>query len=650
MMKKLLKWLAALLVLLLLGAAGFLLLAKRGANMSLAGTQLTPATVGALAVQGNPERDAYFGDLHLHTGYSMDANIFGNTVTPRQAYQFAKGEALEISGTGIQQRIRSPLDFAAVTDHAQGMGMVSLCHTPGSGAYWTLDCIGLRYKLLAMFPRIVKVNTQEESRHAQYLPGPCGGDGLTCVAAAGDVWRDTRNAANEHNQPGKFTTLIGFEYSPSLQLGGMFHRNVIFRDASVPDTVFSAADGFTEDLLRWVDTRCTGPCKALVIPHNPNFAWGMMFGDTQSDAKASSPESRALRVKYDRLVEVFQAKGSSECTRGVGNTDEECGFENIFPACKDGEDAINLKTGQHQPRCIGSNDMVRNILRKGLLEEKKLGSNPYKLGFVASTDNHNGLTGDTSERGYNGHAAPNDATPELRLGQKETLVSKAVGYSLNKLNPGGLTGVWAEQNTREFIWDALYRRESWGTSGTRIRLRFFGGFDMPANLHRQTDMVKTAYKLGVSMGGDLNAAPSGGVPSFVVWAQRDANSAPLQRLQIVKGWVDGDTTYERVFDVACSDGLRPDGKTHRCPDNGAKVNLNDCSISQDKGAAELATSWSDPDFKPSASAFYYVRVLENPVCRYSQYDAIKLGVTHPGSSPATIQERAWSSPIWYSGK
>ena len=177
MMNKLWKWLAAVLAVLLLGAAGFLLLAKRGANMTLAGTQLTAAAVGAPAVQGNPERDAYFGDLHLHTGYSMDANIFGNTVTPRQAYQFAKGEALEVSGTGIQQRIRSPLDFAAVTDHAQGMGMVSLCHTPGSGAYWSLDCIGIRYKLLAMFPRIAKVNTQEQSRHAQYLSGPCGAMG-----------------------------------------------------------------------------------------------------------------------------------------------------------------------------------------------------------------------------------------------------------------------------------------------------------------------------------------------------------------------------------------------------------------------------------------------------------------------------------------
>ena len=180
-----------------------------------------------------------------------------------------------------------------------------------------------------------------------------------------------------------------------------------------------------------------------------------------------------------------------------------------------------------------------------------------------------------------------------------------------------------------------------------MRVRFFGGYDFPADLHTKSDMVKTAYASGVPMGGDLSVAPQGKLPSFVVWAQRDANSAPLQRLQIVKGWVEGDTTREQVFDVACSDGLKPDAKTHRCPDNAAKVNLNDCSISQDKGAAELATTWVDPEFNPSNSAFYYVRVLENPVCRYSQYDAIKLGVVHPATMPATIQERAWSSPIWY---
>jgi len=647
MLKKLFKWLAALLLLVLLGAGGFLLFAQHDPDMVLSATKVAVPEAPLQGTAASSERNAYFGELHLHTAYSLDANVFGTNVDPRAAYRFAQGAPIEIDHTGIRQRIVTPLDFAAVTDHAEGIGLMSQCYTPHSGSYWSLDCIGIRYKVLLIFPRLFKANVQDGANRAIYLPGPCGKDGRKCINAAGGVWEDIQNAANEQYQPGKFTTFIGFEYSPTLLNGGMLHRNVIFRGAKVPETVFGASDGFVEDLMRWLDARCTGSCKALSIPHNSNFSWGLMFGNTNADATPVTRENLALRAKYERLVEIFQAKGSSECVRGVGSSDEECGFENIFPACKPGEEAINARTGQHTARCVAPGDTVRQVLAKGLLDEKKWGFNPYKLGFVAATDNHNGLAGDTSERGYNGHAAPNDSTPEMRLGTKDTIVSKTLGFSMTGLNPGGLTGVWAEQNTRESIWDGLYRRESWGTSGTRVRVRFFGGFDLPANLHQQTDMVKTAYDKGVPMGGDLSAAPAGKAPSFLVWALRDANSAPLQRLQIVKGWVEGASTKEQVFDVACSDGLTPDAKTHRCPDNGAKVNLSDCSISQDKGAAELSTTWTDPDFNPAASAFYYVRVLENPVCRYSQFDAIKLGVTHPAGFPATIQERAWSSPIWY---
>ena len=648
MIKKLFKWLGVFLGLCLLGVAGFLLFAKHDPDLVLSATKIMEPDAAKLAITANPERNAYFGELHLHTAYSMDANVFGTKVDPRGAYRFAQGETIEIGQTGIQQRITSPLDFAAVTDHAEGVGMVSQCYTPDSGSYWTLDCVGVRYKVLMVFPRLFKANVQDGATRAIYLPGPCGQDGRKCINAAKGVWEDIQNAANENYKPGKFTTFIGYEYSPTLQRGGMLHRNVIYRGANVPETTFSAADGFVEDLLRWLDARCTGTCKALAIPHNSNFSWGLMFGDSNSDGTPVTKENLALRAKYERLVEVFQGKGSSECARGVGNSDEECGFENLFPACLPGDLAVDPKTGQHAVQCVAPNDMVRNALRKGLLNEKKLGFNPYKFGFVAATDNHNSLAGDTSERGYNGHAAPNDSTPEMRLGMKETIVSKTLGFSINNVNPGGLTGVWAEQNTRESIWDGMNRRESWGTSGTRVRVRFFGGFELPADLHTQKDMVKTAYARGVPMGGDLNAAAAGKVPSFVVWAQRDANSAPLQRLQIVKGWVEGDTTREQVFDAVCSDGLTPDAKTHRCPDNGAKVNLADCSISLDKGAAELAATWVDPEFKPETSAFYYVRVLENPVCRFSQYDAIRLGVEHPKNNPATIQERAWTSPIWYS--
>lgn len=651
MFKRVIQWLGGVLALLVAGAGGYLLFAHHDPDLVLSAAKVLEPTAAPGAPAPNPQRNAYFGELHLHTKYSMDANVFGNRLDPRMAYRFAKGEAMEMGDSGIVQKLPAPLDFAAVTDHAEGMGGVHQCLNSQSENYWNLDCIGMRYKFLPLFPRLFDALVQSGPQRGSYPPGICGADGARCIASTPSIWQDIQNAANEAYEPGKFTAFIGYEYSPTLVMGGMLHRNVIYRGAKVPDTVFGAADGFAEDLLRWLDTQCTGACQALAIPHNPNFSWGLMFGDRNSDASALTRDNLALRAKYERLVEVFQAKGGSECARGLGNSDEECGFENLWPVCKPGEEQIDDKTGIHAVRCVAQNDMVRNVLKRGLAEETKWGFNPYKLGLVGGTDNHNGMPGDTTEQGYNGHAAPIDTTPEYRLGMKQTIVSKKLGVNAAGLNPGGLTGVWAEENTRASIWDGLHRRESWGTSGTRLRVRFFGGYDFAPNLHQQPDMVKTAYAQGVPMGGDLAAAPAGKAPAFVVWALRDAQSAPLQRVQIVKGWVAEDgKAQEQVYDVACSDGGQPDAKTHRCPDNGAKVDLKTCSISQDRGAPELATTWKDPDFHPAQSAFYYVRVLENPVCRYSQYDALKLGVEHPANFPQTIQERAWSSPIWYTAK
>jgi len=595
----------------------------------------------------NPLRNAYFGELHLHTSYSLDANLFGTKNDPRTAYRFAQGEAVEIPETGFKQRIVAPLDFAAVTDHAEGLGLYSECNTPGSESYWSLDCLGMRHQILLLFPRLFKANTQSGANPSHYPPA-CGADGSICRGAAPAVWRDTINAANEFYRPGRFTTFVGFEYSPTLIDGGQFHRNVIFRGDVVTPTVFAAADGFQEDLLRWLDVNCKGDCQALTIPHNPNMSLGLMFGDTNADATPLTRENLMLRARYDKLVEIFQAKGSSECLRGVGNTDEECAFENFWAACAAQQSAIDKATGQHAPRCSGPNDMVRNVLRKGLGEESKWGFNPYKFGFVASTDNHNGLPGDTTESTWKGHAGSNDSTPEQRLGLKRTAVFKTLGLNGYEANPGGLAGIWAEENTREALFDAMKRRETWGTSGTRIRVRFFGGFAFAADAHRQADAVKAGYALGVPMGGDLSAAPKGRSPSFIVMAARDANSAPLEKLQIVKGWAAGGATHELVYDVACSDGLVPDPATHRCPDNGARVRLSDCAFSTDKGATELAATWTDPDFRGDESAFYYVRVLEDPTCRYTQYDANRLGVALPAGVPPTIHERAWTSPIWYS--
>ncbi len=636
----------AVVVLVVIGAIGHVIYGEYHLHNPKEAASAVPAARPRPAA--NPLRNAYFGDLHVHTSMSLDANIFDTRSGPRSAYQFAKGGEITLAGSGIKQKLTTPLDFAAITDHAEGMGPLHECYDRTGESYWHLECIAVRHQVLLLFPRLFAAVQQSGTQLAHVNTGMCGPSGKACVDGSKGVWQDMQAAAREHYEPGYFTTFNGFEYSPTLVRGGMLHRNIIFRGDTVPFNVFSATDGFAEDLLRWLDTQCKGDCKVLTIPHNPNFSWGLMFGDTNSDGTPITRENLALRARFDALVEIFQAKGGSECSTGLGTTDEQCNFENMFPVCSAAEAKVDAATGQHASRCVGPNDMVRNVLKRGLQDAKQWGFNPYKFGIIGSTDNHNGAPGDTQESTWNGHGGVNDAMAEQRLGIKRGMVARIVGLTPGSINPGGLTGVWAEENTREAIWDALQRKETFGTSGTRVRARMFAGLDFPADLHTRPDAVRMAYAQGVPMGRDVPAAAQGQALSLLVMATRDANSAPLQRLQVVKGWVDGGVTKEQVYDVACSDGLKPDAKTHRCPDNGARVNLSDCSISGDKGAAELSTTWRDPDFQPSQAAFYYVRVLENPVCRYSQRDALKLGGNvHPTNVPQTIQERAWTSPVWY---
>lgn len=595
----------------------------------------------------NALRNVYFGDLHAHSALSLESNFFDVRNGPRAAYRFAKGESFELPGSHIRQKISAPLDFAAVTDHAEGMGAIRQCYDKNHASYWSLDCMGIRYRIVMVFSQWFSSAQQSGAQLAGHNAALCGVGGKNCVAAARLAWKDAQAAAREHYEPGYFTTFNGFDYSPSLGRGGTLPRNVIFRGEVVPDNVFSAMDGFVEDLLHWLDGQCTGACKALTIPHSSNFSWGLMFGETNSDGTPLTAANLALRARYDALAEMFQTRGSAECMVGVGTTDAQCGFENIFPACSAEESAIQAKTGQHSSRCTAQQDMLRNVLKKGLQDAPKWGFNPYKLGFAGGTNGHNGTPGDTQEGNWNGHAGTSDATPAQRLGLRRSLAARFSGILPAGLNPGGLTGVWAEENTREAIWDALQRKEAFATSGTRLRVRMFAGFDFSANLHTVPDAVQTAYATGVPMGGDLPAAGPGQVPSFLIMAQRDEQSAPLQRVQVVKAWMSGAQAQEQVYDVACADGIQPDVATHQCRDNGAKVDLTNCEISADKGATALATTWRDPDFDPHAPALYYVRVLENPVCRHSQWDAIKLGVDSPADVPKTIQERAWTTPIWY---
>ncbi|MCK5750028.1 MAG: DUF3604 domain-containing protein, partial [Oricola sp.] len=531
-------------------------------------------------------------------------------------------------------------DFAAITDHAEALGEYELCTEMGSPTYDSMTCSGIRNGDQTPFGEIFAgVSKTPATRH----PDICGEDGAACVTAVEGPWSRIKEAARQFYEPGRFTTFVAWEFSANAPegMGGMMHRNVIFRSETTPKP-FSAFEGTGEDLHAYLETNCTGDCQVLTIPHNPNFYWGRLYWGKNSDGSDWTAEQLARRERMDRLVEIMQIKGNSECQTGIGTTDEACDFETVFQACAPGENA----------GCSNEDAFVRNGLKKGMLIEADQGVNPFKHGFAGGTDNHNGTPSDTAEYDFKGHYANNDSDPLVRLGLKLNPTAEQMGMSGDDdptkfYNPGAIAGVWAEANTRQAIWDALHRKETFATSGTRVKIRLMAGFDFPADMTSRSNWVSIGYAQGVPQGGDLHSAPEGRVPVLAVWAQRDPDSAPLAKLQIVKGWTEGGATQEATYDVACSGGASPDPASHRCPDNGAGVNLDDCTISQDQGAAELAATWTDPDFNADERAFYYARVIENPVCRWSMYDAMAASVEHPPELPQTVRERAWTSPVWY---
>lgn len=596
----------------------------------------------------DPERQAYFGDLHLHTSYSLDSYIFGNRNDWSAAYRFARGERVTLYG-GETLQLARPLDFVAITDHGEFLGEHALCTTPGSEGYGSALCKGIRSADMREFIKLAASVTA-----GRRPPELCGEDGRRCADAAAVTWEGIREAAIRFDRPGRFTTLVGYEYSPNVPGSGidggyggmgMIHRNVIFRTTDVPKRIFTAYDGPGEAMLEWLEGACREPCRALTIPHNSNMSFGRFFWERRSDGKPWTRADLERRARLEPLVEIFQIKGSSECQAGIGLADEACAFETILEACSPGR----------TEGCAMASSYVRDALVAGLRIEQQDGVNPFKLGFIGSTDNHNGTPGATEEADFKGHLGQQDDSLRKRVlpppGGAPPEIARRDGQVSNyfRFNPGGLAAVWAERNTREAIFDALARRESFATSGTRILVRFFGGFDLPADLHERKDRVRVGYAKGVPMGGDLGAAPRGRAPRFVVWAARDPESAPLAKLQIVKGWSrDGEEGIE-VYDVVCAGGHTPDPASGRCPlEARAKLDPARCVVDQAAGAAELAVTFTDPKFDPEARAVYYARVIENPVCRWSTRDALRLGVELPASTPRTIEERAWTSPIWYS--
>jgi len=576
-----------------------------------------------------PRRRAYFGDLHVHTRYSFDAFLVGTLATPDDAYRYARGAAIT-HPSGYQVRLDRPLDFLAVTDHAMLLGVLSAMADPSQDVSKHPAAKGLvgARSLAELAAALRSIYPPEQRPLAREILDP---------KVVRSTWQDIVEAAERHNEPGRFTTFVGYEYTsePDAQT---LHRNVIFRDGKVPEVPFSRLDSANpEDLWVWMETLRQRGIEALAIPHNSNISNGLMFGLVDRSGKPFDADYAARRMRNEPLVEVTQVKGTSDTHPALSPNDEWAAFE-IFPYRP-----LSWIKGEV------SGSYVREAYLDGLAMLAQGGFNPYRFGLIGSSDTHDAAS-TPDESSFFGKVGVFDGTPEGRGSvplKKPGPDGQPYLHTFRRLwSASGLAGVWAEENTRASIYDALRRKEAFATSGPRIRVRFFAGFDYTAKLLENAESLAGAYAGGVPMGGELRRSEARS-PRFLVWALRDPEGTRLARLQVIKGWIAGGKRHEQVFDVACADDLSVDPATHRCPDNGAKVNLSDCSVSQGAGDNELKALWVDPEFDRAQPAFYYVRVLENPTCRWSTWDAIRAGVPPHPDLPKTIQERAWSSPIWY---
>ena len=629
----------------------------------------------------NKDRNPYYGDLHVHTKYSFDAYVFGVTASPDDAYRYAKGAAVK-HPLGYEMKLREPLDFYAVTDHGFYMGMIQAYadtstdisqndfaepfHNLNRLDNLTVESAGERSNIFSSVlgatiikpypdwhPNLLKAyfsrNTQGALRSFDY-------------DIHKSAWADVARSANEHNDPGNFTTFIGYEFTTSTDIeGGNLHRNVIFESSKASIRPWTRIDSINpEDLWTWQDRLREKGVDTISMPHNSNGSNGQMFEMESFKGNALDVEYAEKRMRNEPLVEITQVKGTSETHPLLSPDDEWADFE-----------IMDVRVGSRPPTYSKpSGSYVREAYLNGLTLEFTKQGNPYKFGLIGSSDTHV-VASSLDESNYWSKVGLLDGDPENRgsVPLKEENVARLEEYmrafnqpistvtleqgeyantGFTQWGASGLAAAWAEENTRESLFAAFRRKETFATTGPRISVRFFGGYNLSSIDINSESLVSEAYSKGVTMGADL-LNNDDQIPEFIVWALRDMNSAPLQRIQIIKGWIDMNSgrPKEKVFDVACSDGLEPDPITNRCPDNGARVNINDCSITSNVGSSELKTVWKDPEFKVDDKAFYYVRVLENPTCRWSTWDAIKSGFKPREGLHETIQERAWSSPIWY---
>ncbi len=639
-----------------------------------------------------PLRQVFWGDTHIHTELSFDANMQGTRTSPDDAYKFARGEPIalqpyEEDGTPTRMAaIDRPLDFVMLSDHAEFLGTLKVCNDPGSPGYDAQQCVDYRaaqeFDATPRFVRevFVRINglLRALPKDVAY-PALCGPEDVYCLEAGMDVWGgivDAAQSAYDRSDSCRFTSFPGYEWT-GVPDGANLHRNVMFKNDKVTDLPYSYFDvPYPEELWARLVGECIdvdNGCDVMTIPHNSNLSDGVYFENKMANGDPLTPEYVELRNAMEPAIEVYQHKGASECLPGAATADELCGFE-ILPFSNVATANLDLIT---PPDPKG---FLRYAYGEGMRFEASLGTNPFQYGITAATDTHISAPGFVAENDYKGHGG---------AGQPNRFLPPPPGFpDVEYFSPGGLTAVWAEENARDAIFSALRRKETFGTSGPRMTVRMFGGWDYPSDLCDAPDLVGQADAVGVPMGGTLEPQPASSAPVFVVSAMQDSTSTPLQRIQIVKGWLDGDDYQVQVFEIAGD------------ANNGASVDLDTCAL-EGEGFGDLCGVWQDPDFDPGQRAYYYARVLENPSCRWTtwqcstaEYDCndwdyaacaeqqrnllpsdytcdccdpatglnpafcAEVDCTDPGLLPEaeercchqvepTIQERAWTSPIWY---
>ena len=572
-------------------------------------------------VQENPLKEAYFGEQHVHTGVSMDAFIAGNRLTPDDAYRFAQGEEIMVNGS--LHRIKRPLDFVAVTDHSEFMGEAYSLMNKGAPGYDN--------EIAVAFREAPDLKTAL-GLYNQYVLTPLAGGGNPHPAffqgeeAIKTTWQKNFEATEKHYKPGVFTTIHAYEWT-SAPGGSNQHRNVFFRDNNIPDAPFSSNEGADPEMLwAWMQTQRDAGKKVFAIPHNSNESKGLLFAEASLTGVPIGKDYAERRASMEPLIEMMQVKGNSEVVPNFWPNDEFADFEN----------AVSLQ--KFSGRGYVKENFVRYGLGRGIKYHAQFGVNPFKYGFVGGTDSHNGTPSNVEEDNYTvGSHGYADQTAEVRataMLEGEMRIADA--------SPGALTAVWAESNTRGAIWDSMLAKETFATSGPRMKVRVFAGRGFAESYESYEAMVTDGYAKGVPMGGTYTGADA---PQFLVWAMKDPIGPNLDRIQVIKGWYENGEMKDTIYNVAASgDRLQTDGSVAPID---APINMETGAFNAEKGDPELMTVWTDPDWNPDQEVFYYVRVLQLPTARWTLYDELRAGVKYPDDVKRQIVERAWASPIWH---